>query len=44
MAILYERTAVAKPTDWADLISVIESESTPFTSMVSKRTKPAQVV
>jgi hypothetical protein len=43
MAILYERTAVAKPTDWADLISVIESESTPFTSMVSKRTKPAQV-
>jgi hypothetical protein len=43
MAILYERTAVAKPTDWADLISVIESDSTPFTSMVSKRTKPAQV-
>ena len=44
MAILYEKDAVAKPTDWADLISVVESESTPFTSMIQKRTKPQQVL
>lgn len=41
--LLTEKNAVAKPTDWLDLMSVAESEATPFTSMARKGVRPKQV-
>lgn len=44
MPSLHEIDAVAKPDSWADLIAVVESDKTPFTSMLPKRAKANQVV
>mgnify|MGYP001285947998 FL=1 len=44
MPALHEINAVAKPDSWADLIAVVESDKTPFTSMINKRKKANQVV
>jgi hypothetical protein len=44
MPALFEKDAVAKPDSWADLISVVESDKTPFTSMLPKRKKASQAV
>ncbi len=44
MAQLFEKDAVAKPQEWADLIANVESDATPFTSMIRKRKRPNQVL
>tara|TARA_R110002167_G_scaffold337245_3_gene544696 strand:- start:12651 stop:13676 length:1026 start_codon:yes stop_codon:yes gene_type:complete len=44
MPSLHEIDALAKPDSWADLIAVVESDKTPFTSMLKKVAKPNQVV
>ena len=44
MPALHEIDAVAKPDSWADLIAIVESDKTPFTSMLPKRQKANQVV
>ena len=44
MPALHEKDAVAKPDSWADLMAVVESDKTPFTSMLPKRKKASQVV
>ena len=44
MATLHEKDARNKPDDWADLISIVESDKTPFTSMIKKGRQPNQVV
>jgi hypothetical protein len=44
MPALHEIDAVNKPDDWANLISIVESDKTPFTSMIRKKKEPNQVV
>jgi len=44
MAQLFEKDAVAKPQEWANLIANIESDATPFTSMIAKRKRPNQML
>lgn len=44
MPALHEIDAVNKPDDWANLISIVESDKTPFTSMIRKRKEPNQVI
>ena len=44
MATLLEKDVRNKPEDWADLISIVESDSCPFTSMIKKGRQPNQVV
>jgi len=43
MPALYEANQVGKRESLADLISVVEAQATPFSSMVPKRKKPNQV-
>lgn len=40
----FEADLVGKVESWADIIANIESDATPYTSMVQKRKKPAQVL
>ncbi|SVE16564.1 uncharacterized protein METZ01_LOCUS469418, partial [marine metagenome] len=44
MPALHEKDATSKPDSIADLIAVVESDKTPFTSMLPKRKKASQVV
>ena len=41
---LTEINTVNKPDDWANLISTVESDKTPFSSMLRKGQQPNQVI
>lgn len=44
MAMAFEAEQVGKRQSWANIIANIQSQATPFTSMVEKRAKPSQVL
>lgn len=44
MGAAFEAEQVGKRQSWANIIANIQSQATPFTSMVEKRTKPSQVL
>lgn len=44
MAMAFESEQVGKRQSWANIIANIQSEATPFTSMMEKRQRPAQVL
>lgn len=44
MPAAFEAQLVGKRPSWANIIANVEAEATPYTSMVEKRSKPAQVL
>ena len=44
MPMAFEADLVGKRESWADVIACIESDATPYSSMVQKRKEPAQVL
>lgn len=44
MSMVFESDQVGKRQSWANIIANIESEATPYSSMVQKRQRPAQVL
>lgn len=44
MAMAFEAEQVGKRQSWANIIANIQSQATPFTSMVEKRQRPSQVL
>jgi hypothetical protein len=43
MPMAFEADLAGRRDSWADVIACVESDATPYTSMIDKRTKPAQV-
>lgn len=44
MSAAFEAQQVGKRQSWANIIANVESEATPYSSMIDKRTKPSQVL